>query len=270
VQHEITWDRTTYDMSEPTVLGLDPLRRLSAGETAVIRLRGLLAPEALDAARRRAHDLLGLASTVNYTNGSLTTVGPYLAAHLGDPDRYFALSDHANRRMADAGFDLPARVRAALRHTFGLDRLEPARQPDGRGYGEAVIRLHADGVRNPLHNDHIARDAQGTDWAVARVVRQLSCVVCLQECDSGGELITYAKPWEADDERWKVPGELGYRGEVAGTAPRHVFRPQTHDVYLINPTYYHEIEEVHGATRTTLGFFIGFTDDALTHAVAWG
>ncbi|CAM5659769.1 hypothetical protein SALBM311S_09861 [Streptomyces alboniger] len=41
-------------------------------------------------------------------------------------------------------------------------------------------------------------------------------------------------------------------------------------MYLINPTYYHEIEKVHGATRTTLGFFIGFTDDTLTNAVAWG
>ncbi|CAM5734858.1 hypothetical protein SALBM311S_01158 [Streptomyces alboniger] len=68
---------------------------------------------------------------------------------------------------------LPARVRAAVRDTFGLHDLQPARNPDGRGYGEAVIRLHADGVRNPLHNDHIARDAQGTTWSVADVVRQL-------------------------------------------------------------------------------------------------
>ncbi|MFF0156147.1 hypothetical protein ACFYRY_01210 [Streptomyces sp. NPDC005263] len=270
MQHEITWDRHTYDVSGHTALGVEPLRRLSAGETAVIRLHGLLGHEVLEAARRRAHDLLGLASTVNYTNGSLTTVGPYLAAHLQEPDRYFALSASANQRMADAGFDLPTRVRAALRDTFGLRGLEPARERDGRGYGEAVIRLHADGVRNPLHNDHIARDAQSTTWSVADVVRQLSCVVCLQECDSGGELITYAKPWEPDDERWKVPGELGYRSEVVGTVPRHVFRPQTYDVYLINPTYYHEILEVHGVTRTTLGFFIGFTDDTLTNAVAWG
>ncbi|MEV0253495.1 hypothetical protein AB0H82_04365 [Streptomyces sp. NPDC050732] len=270
MQLDTTWDRATYDISDGTVLGLEPLRWLIAGKTPVIRLRGLVGEKELNAARRQALDLLGLASTVNYTNGSLTTVGPYLAAHLQDPQGYFDIATRANEHMARAGFDLPTRVRAALRRTFELAALEPASGPDGRPYGEAVIRLHADGVRNPLHNDHIARDATGTAWTVADVVGQLSCIVCLQECDWGGELVTYRKPWEPRDERWKVPGELGYRSEVVATAPRHIFRPQTQDIYLINPTYYHEIEEVHGATRMTLGFFIGFTDDTLSHAVAWG
>ncbi|MDX3380635.1 hypothetical protein PV682_04120 [Streptomyces niveiscabiei] len=53
-------------------------------------------------------------------------------------------------------------------------------------------------------------------------------------------------------------------------APRHVFRPRTRDVRLINPAYCHETEKAHGATRTTPGFFIGFTDDTLDHAVTWG
>ncbi|WP_328431812.1 2OG-Fe(II)-dependent halogenase WelO5 family protein [Streptomyces sp. NBC_00453] len=270
MQLETTWERATYDISDGTVLGLEPLRWLSAGRIAVVCLRGLLGEKELDTARRQAHDLLGLASTVNYTNGSLATVGPYLAAHLQDPHEYFDVATRANERMAHAGFDLPARVRAALRRTFGLAALGPASGPDGRPYGEAVIRLHADGVRTPLHNDHIARDATGTAWAVADVVGQLSCIVCLQECDWGGELVTYRKPWESRDERWKVPGELCYRSEVVATVPRHVFRPQTQDVYLIDPTYYHEIEKAHGAIRTTLGFFIGFTDDTLNRAVAWG
>lgn len=270
MQLETTWNRTPYDIADGTVLGLEPLRRLCAGETAVVHLRGLLGEKELDTARRQAHDLLGLASTVNYLNGSLTTVGPYLAAHLQDPQGYFHVATRANALMADAGFDLPARVRAALRRTFDLTALDPASGPDGRRYGEAVIRLHADGVRNPLHNDHIARDAKGTAWNVSEVVSQLSCIVCLQECDWGGELVTYGKRWEPRDERWKVPGELGYRSEVVAAAPRHIFRPQTYDVYLINPTYYHEIEQAHGATRTTLGFFIGFRDDTLNRAVTWG
>ncbi|GHE67733.1 2OG-Fe(II)-dependent halogenase WelO5 family protein [Streptomyces capitiformicae] len=270
MQLETTWNIANYDISDGTVLGLEPLRWLSVGKIAVVSLRGLLGAGELDAARRQAHELLGRTSAVNGTNGSQTTVGPSLTAHLHDPHTYFDIATRANEHMARAGFDLPARVRAALCRTFGLATLEPARGPDGRPYGEAVIRLHADGVRNPLHSDHIARDATGTAWTVADVVGQLSCVVCLQECDWGGELVTYRKPWEPGDEQWKVPGGPGYHSEVVATAPRHVFRPQTQDVYLINPTYYHEIEKPHGATRTTLGFFIGFTDDTLHRAVAWG
>lgn len=267
---ETTWNRATYEISDGTVLGLEPLRWLSEGKIAVVCLRGLLGEKELDTARRQAHDLLGLTSRVNNPDGSLTADGPRLSAHLWDPHEYFDIAGRANHRMAQAGFDLPARVRDALRQTFGLAALEPANGPDGRPYGEAVVQVHADGVRNPLRNDHIVRAVTGTAWTVADVECQLSCIVCLEECDWGGELVTYRKPWESRDERWKVPGELRYRSEVVATAPRHVFRPQTQDVYLINPTYYHEVEQPHGATHTTVDFFIGFTDDTLNRAVAWG
>ncbi|WP_050373281.1 hypothetical protein [Streptomyces acidiscabies] len=223
MQSEATWNSATYDVSGGSVLGLEPLRWLGTGRVAVVCLRGLLGEQEVDTARRQAH--------------GLPDPGP----------------------VTDRAVDLPSRVRAALRRTFGLATLDPASGPDG----EAVIRLHSDGARDPLHHDRLTRDATGTAC-------RLSCVVSLQECDWGGELVTYRKPWEPSDERWRVPDGPGYRGEVVAAAPRHVFRPRTRDVYLINPAYYHETEKTHGATRTTLGFFIGFTDDTLDHAVTWG
>jgi hypothetical protein len=121
-----------------------------------------------------------------------------------------------------------------------------------------------------LHNDNIARDAAGTGLAVAGVTRQLSCVVCVDECDSGGELETYRRRWQPADERHKIPGGLGYDEAVVAGVPRTVYRPRAEDVYLINPTYYHAINTVRGASRVTLGFFIGFFGDDLDRAVVWG
>lgn len=222
MRSEAPWNSATYDLSGGAVLGREPLRWLGTGRIAVVCLRELLAEQEMDTARRQAHALLG----------------PTPAARAQGPHEYA----DTGARMARAGFDLPARVRAALRRTFGLSALETA--------SEAVVRLRTGGVRDPLRHD-----ATGTGL--------LRCVVSLQECDWGGELVVYRRPWEASDERWRVPDGPGYRGEVVAAAPRHVFRPRARDVYLINPAYYHETERAHGAARTTLDLSIGFTDDAL-------
>jgi hypothetical protein len=233
-------------------------------------LRGLL-PDALFADNRaRLEPLFGTARTTEYVNGSLTTIGPYLAKYLDDPDGYFAAAKEADALLGDVGFNLGERIRAALREVLGLRELEPATEADGRGYAPFVVRIHADGVRNPLHNDNIMRDAAGTGIVLEHLAYQLSCVVCLQECDGGGELGIYRRPWEPADERFKIPGGLGYEHGVVEGAPGHEFKPAAGDVYLLNPTQYHEIARVSGDTRLTLGFFLGFPDERLDTAMVWG
>ncbi|MGK5641967.1 2OG-Fe(II)-dependent halogenase WelO5 family protein [Streptomyces sp. URMC 126] len=130
--------------------------------------------------------------------------------------------------------------------------------------------IHADGVRDPLHNDNIMRDAAGTGIVLADLARQLSCVVCLQECDEGGELRIYRRPWEPQDETFKIDGGLGYDEGVVEGHPGHEFKPQAGDVYVINPMQYHSIEQVSGSDRITMGFFLGFADEKLGSAVVWG
>lgn len=245
------------------------LERLVHGESAVVVLRGLLPQAEFAAAATALTTLMDGASTARYVNGTLTTIGPFLARYLSRIDDYFRDADEAAARFAQADFTLAERVRARLCAVLGLRGMEPAREGDGRRYGESVVRLHADGIRNPLHNDNIMRDAAGTGLALAELDHQLSCVVCIQECDTGGELKIYRKPWSPDDEAHKIDGGLGYRHEVVAGAPCHTFKPSTGDVYLINPTYYHEIERVGGASRLTLGFFIGLSDDSPSDAVVW-
>lgn len=267
---QTSWDRVVVDLAAGQRPAADLPRRLVTGEVPVVVLRGLLPAEAFAENLDRLRPLFGAARTTEYVNGSLTTVGPYLAKYLDDPDGYFAAAKSADALLGDVGFDLGERIRAALREALGLRALEPAREPDGRDYAPFVVRIHADGVRNPLHNDNIMRDAAGTGIVLEGLSHQLSCVVCLQECDGGGELGIYRKPWVPDDERFKIPGGLGYESAVVEGVPGHRFRPAAGDVYLLNPTQYHEIARVSGDTRLTLGFFLGFPDDRLETAVVWG
>jgi hypothetical protein len=265
-------DTATWGLVECDV-GADPalLGQLIRGEVAVVRLRELLPPQDFDLARDRLPDLVAEARTTRYVNGALTTVGPYLNKYLDRPDDYFTEAERAEALFRRAGFDLADRVRTALAKAFALRTMEPATEPDGRRYGPAVLRVHADGVSNPLHNDNIMRDAADTGLSLAGLAAQLSCVVCVQECDTGGELMIYDRPWRPEDERHKVDRGLGYDHMVVADARRLIFRPRSHDVYLINPTHYHEIERVGGASRITLGFFIGFHDTRPpTDAVVWG
>ncbi|MEU8167293.1 hypothetical protein [Micromonospora sp. NPDC049004] len=263
------WNRVVVDVRTTRPSG-DLLRRLVDGDVAVVVLRNLLPDEVFAENRARLREVFDSASTTTYANGALTTIGPYLAKYLDDFEGYLQAAKEAKVMLEGVSFDLAQHVRDGLRVQFGLSSLEPAAQP-GRGeYAESVIRIHADGVRNPLHNDNIMRDAAGTEVALQDLAYQLSCVVCIQECDSGGELRIYRKPWAAADEQYKIQSGLGYDEQVVRDVPGHEFRPQANDVYLINPTRYHSIERVSGSDRLTMGFFIGFADDSLDSAVVWG
>lgn len=263
------WNRVVVDMrTERPPAGL--LRGLADGEIAVVVLRNLLPDNVFADNLDRVRKLFSEASTTSYANGALTTIGPYLNKYIDDLDGYLAASQESQQLLDSAAFDLDAQVRTGLAQALSLSSLDPARQPDGRRYAASVIRIHADGVRNPLHNDLIMRDAAGTDIVLADLEHQLSCVVCLQECDGGGELLAYQKRWEAADEEFKIPEGLGYDERVVADVAVHSFKPQTRDVYLLNPTRYHAIERVSGDDRLTMGFFLGFADDSLDSAVVWG
>ncbi len=235
----------------------------------MVVFRGLLADGVFASNRERIMPLFDQATTTHYTNGSLTTIGPYLAKHLAEPDVYFERAAEAERLTSSIGFDLADRVRGGLAEVLQLNSFEVATEPDGRPYARKNVRIYSDGVRTPLHNDNMMRDAAGTGLLLAKLRHHLSVVVCVQECDSGGELEIHRKQWEPADERFKVVDGLGYDDAVTGGAPAHRFKPQTGDVYLLNPTHYHSIEKPVGTDRVTMGFFFGFFDDALSDATAW-
>lgn len=262
------WDKFTYRRAERP-LGQTPLHELIQNRRAIVLAPNLLDDKLLSAARRSILENRDRAVATRYVNGSLTTIGPYLVKHLNQMDRYYNEAHATDVLFPVPELDLRSHVREKLKWLFGMERINVAAERDGRLYAPSVVRIHSDGVMNPLHNDNIMRDATGMDLVVARLKHQLSCIVCIQECDIGGALRHYRKVWSPQDEEFKIRDGLGYRSEVVAGVPACIFKPNTGDVYLINPTNYHEIDRVEGQDRITLGFFLGFYDDDLRHGVVW-
>lgn len=262
-----SWKELVYQAGNPAP-GLSALQELRDNQRPAIILKGLLDTPALAAFQKAVDNYRDQAVVSKYPNGALTTIGPYIARHLKDPETYFANARATDVLFPDPDLNLRTHVLQQFRQIFNLKTLEAAEQ-DGHSYAPMIVRLHANGVNNPLHNDHIMRDAAGTDLILAKLDCQFSCIVCVQECDEGGELVLYRKPWESEDEKYKIPGNLGYDHGVVEHVESFKYKPATGDVYLINPTNYHEIYEVRGTERRTLSFFFGFFDKALEQGVIW-
>jgi hypothetical protein len=247
--------------------GRNLVRQLCSGDVAVAVFKSALTPSLIAESQLAIDRFRGIANKTDYVNGSLTTIGQYLAKHINNPSQYFSSASTVEEQLfRDA--QIPRWVRQFLAHRFSI-KIAVASEDDGRKYAGAIVRLHADGVCNPLHNDNIARDARHTGLAVAKVTNQLSCVVCLQECTTGGALHHYQKAWNSVDEQFKIPNGLGYYEQVVADCPAVTYKPSVGDIYVMNPTYYHSISAVGGTERRTLGFFFGSTDEDLEKWIAW-
>jgi hypothetical protein len=249
--------------------GRAALAALRAGTLGLVVFRDRMPGPALASCQAALVAQRLAAGENRYPNATLTTFGPYLARHLGDPSPYFQRAHEADVLFPDPRTDLRMAARDLLRRGFELRSIQVPAEPDGRRYAAGVVRLNADGVSTPIHNDHIARDAAGTGLLLAGLRSQFSCVVCIQECTCGGELLLYRRQWQPSDERFKRSGWLGYDARVVADAPLLAFKPRTGDVYVMNPVNYHGIAAVRGAERQTLGFFFGHLTDDLADAVAW-
>jgi hypothetical protein len=260
------WNIETHDVQHGPCSGA--LTHLRDDSSAVIVLKNVIRPEKLHdvAAALERHRNSMTVST--YSNAALTTFGPYLARHLPDAAPYFAEAGAMDGGSFPVVSNLSTLVRARVREALQLESLSPACEPDGRMYSAAVIRIHGHGVSNPLHNDRVMRDAAGSGLTLERLELQFSCVTCIQECNSGGELMHYRRRWKPEDERFKANG-LGYRDGVVDGAEVCTFRPQTGDVYLIDPTNYHAIRAVQGQDRLTMGFFFGFFEGDPRRGICW-
>lgn len=264
----LAWASTHHDARKER-LGKTALRALIEGDRPVIKLSNLFDAAEISDGLLKVIEKRPTADVTQYNNGSLTLLGTFLVKNLGRLDSYFDEAADIERRFKQWDFNMASTARERLRDLFGLDSFEVASQTSGRRFASSNVRICSNNVDTPLHNDFVMRDAQGYDVVLKHLAYQLSCVICLQGPEEGGELTVYRKKWELADEKYKVSGGLGYDLGVVEGRDAYSMRPKTGDVYLLNPTYYHAVERVSGRERITLGFFFGFFDEELKDAVAW-
>ncbi|EBA4668716.1 hypothetical protein QL374_004646 [Salmonella enterica] len=245
------------------------LDEIITANTPLLVLRNFLKPELRKAVVEDLQQCKEKIQVSHYPNGALTTLGPYLAKYISAPENYFTELHNIQPFLPDSLITLQKNVYQWVKQVLRFETLETASEVHYGSYSGSIVRFHADGVANPLHSDHIVRDAADTDLAVTEIRHQLSCVVCLQECNAGGVLRIYNKKWSPQDECFKIPDELGYRDGIKDGCDSFDYSPQSGDIYIFNPVYYHEIDRVVGDTRITMGFFFGITDRNMKQAIAW-
>ena len=208
-------------MSEPDevkiitpVMPAEPmwLEEVVSAKISVLVFRGFLPP---DINLSLVSDLQRCAEWVRvsrYLNATLTTLGPYLAKYTSCPGEYFRQVSEFQPLLPQSLVSMKNNVCQLVKQWFQLKSLETAVEPVWGEYAGSIVRFHENGIANPLHNDNISRDAVGTELVVTKIAQQLSCVVCLQECTSGGVLRIFKKKWRVEDEYFKVKCELGYSG----------------------------------------------------------
>lgn len=251
--------------------GKDKLLALLLGKIPAVIMRGFFSHKDLLAANTAITQYKHKVEVNRYSNGSLTTVGPYLARHLSDLEPYFMNATITSELFEDKEFsDIRVMVREVIKEVFGLRTVAIAKANDGRSYAPAVVRIHDVGVSNPLHNDLIVRDAKSVLPVYLReLYAQFTSVLCLQDSE-GGVLRLYRKSWEPDDEHFKIKNGLGYEDGVVEGTDLFEFHPRFGDLYVFWPCHYHEITQVEGdQARRTLGSFFGFFNDQFQDATFW-
>ena len=122
-------------------------------------------------------------------------------------------------------------------------------------YSQGIIRCHTVGDRVHIHRDNTSFDAP--EFSVSKLSDQMSAVLHLQTCESGGELVIYDKFWNTNDERFRNK-EFGYTDDIVNHAHMSKIVARQGDLVIINPNKYHSVNIVKGKIkRITLGFFFG-------------
>jgi hypothetical protein len=247
-------------------------RSLLDGTIPLVVIRGFLDGPALEAANAAIDHYRDTAEVRRFTNGALTTIGPWLLKYVDDLDHYFAAAGTTTTVLTSGGGSDPGpAVRGAIQQLLGLRNVDVPAGPNGQRYADKVIRIHAPGVDNPLHNDKVGRDTRELEpLDIRHVKRQLSAVLSVRECN-GGVLTIWRKCWEPSDEAFKLRGALGYDSGVVCGRESIDFHPRAGDLYLFCPELYHAISRVEpGPERRTIGQFVGFVDEnAVDEALVW-
>jgi len=205
----------------------------------------------------------------DFQNGKLMHIGPFLMSHTTDKKKYFEDAKEALITFEKIFFGIKSpiiQIYEGIGNMFPDHSISLANEFQN-DYSPAIIRIHKKGKSIPVHKDNIGYE--GEEYSLSDVDCQLSCVLHLQESESGGNLVMYNRQWKKEDERLRNI-DFGYSTRLLDSSEFcEMSNFNAGDLIIMNPNYYHKVTKIVGdIPRITLGMFLGFYDKDCK-IVAW-
>ena len=195
----------------------------------------------------------------NFQDGKLRHIGPFLMSYATSKRKYFEEAKQSQRTFEK----IFCRIKNPIIHIYNsIGKMFPdysislAHELENN-YSSAIIRIHEKGKSIQVHKDNVRYE--GKEYALSNIDHQLSCVLHLQESESGGDLVMYNKQWKKEDERFRNI-DFGYSSRLTESSEFcKISNFNAGDLVILNPSYYHKVTKITGETpRITLGMFLGF------------
>ena len=198
-------------------------------------------------------------SQSSFQDGKLLHLGPFLMDHTTDKKKYFEKAQKVKTTYENLFSDIEnpiTKIYDCLSKIFKNYIISVASE-FSNVYSPAIIRIHEKGKSIPIHKDNVRYE--GKEYSVSEINHQLSCVLHLQESETGGDLVIYDKKWIKEHEKFRNI-DFGYSSNLIGISPSITISDIIPgDLVIINPNYYHEVLKITGSNpRITLGMFLGF------------
>ena len=192
-----------------------------------------------------------------FSKKQLEHIGPFLMSYATKKKEYFDKSKEIQKIQSKIFEGIPnplLKISRVFTNAFPSFSVSLAKQSEGH-YSPFVIRIHRKGKSIPIHKDNV--QYEGKEYTVSQIDHQFSCVLHLQESESGGELKIYKNQWTKKDEKYRNI-DFGYSSNVTSKEFCKLSGIENGDLVIISPNHYHEVTEISGDThRMTLGMFLG-------------
>ena len=273
----------------------DPMRALADGEIGGVVIKGAYRPEDCAVLVRRfiAEDLIpDPADPDRVFAGDYQTVGHFrsddganrplridigssLVNHTrlnpdsGDKDankdRFLAHSEETQALFARLFEGIADPVDCLYQTLSGLapgKEVKTAYEPDGRGYGPAIFRVHYPGQAYTPHINHVRVGDRLDEFNVSRYAHQFAGLICFQhsaDLETTPHAEVHRTEWTPEVRRHLTAGT--YRDFLRDHAvPQCTIAVEPGDFYLFNSGLMHEVGPVVGdAARIVLATFISYS-----------
>ena len=192
-----------------------------------------------------------------FQKSKLEHIGPFLMSFTTKKKEYFQKSrefQKNNQEIFEKIENPSIKIFNMIQKILPSFSISIAEQDEGR-FSPFVIRIHRKGKSIPIHKDNVKYE--GKEYTISKIDQQLSCVLHLQESETGGDVVIYKNQWEKKDERYRNI-DFGYTSNVVTKESCKISDINKGDLVIINPNYYHQVTKILGETpRITLGMFLG-------------